>query len=63
LADLIADAPPQRIRLAMSQVHAPGAAATALLSGADRLLHIATISSGDAFERALLQELRRLSVH
>jgi len=33
------------------------------LSPEDWLLHIASISSGPAFDRALLQELRHLSVH
>ena len=63
LADLITEAPPERIRLAMRHLKASAAAVTALLSGADRLLHLATISSGSAFDLALLRELRRLSVH
>ena len=29
----------------------------------DWLLHLASISSGEAFDRALLTELRRLSLH
>jgi len=33
------------------------------LSPEDWLLHIASISSGPAFDRALLRELRHLSVH
>lgn len=63
LADLVTEAPPERIRLAMRHIDASGASATALLSGADRLLRLATISPGNAFDMALLRELRRLSVH
>jgi hypothetical protein len=63
LADLVMDAPPERLRLAMRHIDASGASATALLSGADRLLRLATISPGNAFDMALLRELRRLSVH
>ena len=63
LADLITEAPPDRIRLAMRHLNAPSTSAAVLLSGADRLLHLATVSSGNAFDLALLRELRRLSVH
>jgi hypothetical protein len=63
LTDLIAAAPPERIRLAVTRVGALRAPATALLTAADRLLHFAAISSGDSFDRALLGELRRLSLH
>jgi hypothetical protein len=63
LTDLIATAPPERIRLAVSRVNTSSAPATALLTEVDRLLHLAAISSGDAFDRALLGELRRLSAH
>ena len=40
-----------------------GAPATMLPTEVDRLLHLTAISSGDAFDRALLAELRRLSLH
>jgi hypothetical protein len=63
LADLITEAPPERIQLALRRVDASAGAAVVLPSGVDRLLHLATISSGNAFDRALLRELRRLSVH
>ena len=63
LTDLITTAPPERIRLAVSRVNASSAPATVLITEVDRLLHLATISSGDAFDRALLGELRRLSIH
>jgi hypothetical protein len=65
LTALIAEAPPERIQTAVSRVSA-SAVLTAregtgrLLTGVDWLLHLAMISSGYAFERALLQELRRL---
>ena len=63
LTDLITTAPPQRIKLAMKRVNASCAPNTTLVTEVDRLLHLAAISSGDAFDRALLVELRRLSVH
>ena len=63
LTDLITDAPPERVRLAVSRVNASCAPAAQLMTAVDRLLHLATISSGDAFDRALLGELRRLSIH
>lgn len=63
LADLITEAPPQRIQLAMNCIGAASATASAWRNGVDRLLHLATISSGNAFDRALLHQLRRLSVH
>jgi hypothetical protein len=64
LADLITEAPAERIRVAMRRVvDAASASVAASLAGVDRLLHLASISSGDAFDRALLSELRRLSVH
>ena len=47
----------------MRRVNASCAPATALRTHVDRLLHLGAISSGDAFDRALLAELRRLSVH
>jgi hypothetical protein len=65
LTTLIVEAPPDRIRVAVNRVSAsavlfaredPGR----LLTGVDWLLHLAEISSGYAFERALLRELRRL---
>lgn len=65
LTTLIVEAPADRIRVAVNRVSAsavlfaredPGR----LLTGVDWLLHLAEISSGYAFERALLRELRRL---
>jgi hypothetical protein len=56
-------APDEHVKLAVSRVNASRATATPLLTAVDRLLHLATISSGDAFDRALLGELRRLSIH
>lgn len=63
LTDLITTAPPERVRLAVSRVNALCAPATPLITPVDRLLHLAAISSGDAFDRALLGELRRLNIH
>src|SRR5215468_8560714 len=63
LTDLITTAPPERIRLAVRRVNTSGAAATTLRTEVDRLLHLAAISSGTAFDKALLAELRRLSLH
>jgi hypothetical protein len=63
LTDLITAAPPARVRLAVSRVNASCAPAAPLMTAVDRLLHLAAISSGDAFDRALLGELRRLSIH
>ena len=68
LALLIEAAPVGRIRAAMSRVDpsvvsTPPASAARLVTWFDRLLHLATISSGSAFDRALLHELRRLRVH
>jgi hypothetical protein len=68
LAQLIEDAPLGRLQVAMSylplarasRTHAP---APRLLTGVDRLVHFAAMSSGRAFDRALLVHLRRLSVH
>ena len=64
LTDLISASPPERIRRAVNRLNALSTpAATTLLTEVDRLLHLATISSGNAFDRALLAELRRLSLH
>lgn len=65
---LIANAPPGRMQVAVNRVSVPTVPvarepATRLLTGFDRLLHLAAISSGSAFDRALLLELRRLNVH
>ena len=65
---LIANAPPGRMQVAMNRVSGSAVPvtqdpATRLLTGFDRLLHLAAISSGSAFDRALLLELRRLNVH
>ena len=64
LTDLITEAPAERVRLAMGRlVDAASASFTASLAGVDRLLHLASVSSGTEFDRALLAELRRLSAH
>jgi hypothetical protein len=63
LTDLISTAPPARVKLAVSRVNASCTPAAPLMTAVDRLLHLAAISSGDAFDRALLGELRRLSIH
>jgi len=68
LALLIEEAPVGRIHAAMSRVDPsaapiPTASAVRLVTWFDRLVHLATISSGSSFDRALLRELRRLSVH
>lgn len=68
LALLIEEAPPGRIQVAMRRVgpeagSIPDASPARLVTWFDRLLHLATVSSGTAFDRALLRELRRLSVH
>jgi hypothetical protein len=68
LALLIEEAPPGRIQVAMSRVgpaavRTPHARAARLVTSFDRLLHLASVSSGSGFDRALLLELRRLSVH
>jgi hypothetical protein len=70
LTRLIAEAPPDRLRAALGLVSAsarpaarPMSARPPLLTGVERLLHLADISSGGAFDRALLVELRRLSLH
>lgn len=64
LAGLIDSAPPGRIQVAIHRLGVvPSGATPRLVSGIDRLLHLATLSSGTAFDRALLEELRRLNVH
>ena len=65
---LIAEAPPGRMQVAMSRVSVLASSkgrkpATRLLTGFDRILHLAAISSGSDFDKALLVELRRLNVH
>jgi len=63
LTDLITTAPPERIKPAVSRVNASSTPSSMFFNEVDRLLHLAAISSGDAFDRALLGELRRLSIH
>jgi hypothetical protein len=68
LAQLIEDAPLGRLQVAMNclplaTVSETPAVAPRLLTGVERLLHFAAMSSGRAFDRALLVHLRRLSVH
>ena len=71
LVDLIAASPIGRMDEALKRL-APGHASSAdspdppgaeLRTTEDWLLHLAAISSGEAFDRALLTELRRLSLH
>ena len=70
LVDLIAASPAARMGAALRRLHAgqgrsPDAADPAgdHRTTEDWLLHLASISSGEAFDRALLTELRRLSIH
>jgi hypothetical protein len=70
LVDLIAASPAARMGEALRRLHAgrgtwlPFADSTAAhRTTEDWLLHLAAISSGEAFDRALLTELRRLSIH
>jgi hypothetical protein len=70
LVDLITSAPAARMGAALRRLVAAdrGPAAPADPTSANRttedwLLHLASISSGEAFDRALLTELRRLSIH
>jgi len=66
LVVLLEEAPPGRIQIAIRCVDGQvvvTADASRLVTWFDRLVHVATVSSGSAFDRALLRELRRLSVH
>ena len=73
LVDLITASPSERIDEALTRVviaRRPGrgdlprgASGGHQRTTAAWLLHLASISSGAAFDRALLRELRRLSVH
>ena len=69
LVDLITTAPAARMgealrRLVVEQAPAaPSDPISAHRTTEDWLLHLASISSGEAFDRALLTELRRLSIH
>jgi hypothetical protein len=71
LVDLIAASPAGRMGEALKRLHAGHASSISLMdppaahlrTTEDWLLHLATISSGEAFDRALLTELRRLSLH
>jgi len=73
LVDLITASPAERIDQALKRIvaaHRPISnpkhqlAPTAQpLTSEGWLIHLATVSSGAAFDRALLHELRRLSVH
>lgn len=68
LTRLIEQAPPRRLQVAMDRVgrHAGSPASTRaarLVTGFSCFLHLARRSSGSAFDRALLNELRRLSIH
>jgi hypothetical protein len=68
LVPLIDEAPPERIYAAMKVLNIfswcdPSARPPRLFTGVERLLHMRTVSSGNALHRALLKELRRLSVH
>ena len=72
LGELIDGSPPTRIQAALDVVTALAgcrpvqegvAVAPSRLSAIDWLLYLGTLSSGVAFDRALLRELRRLSMH
>ena len=70
LVDLIAASPAARMGEALRRLDAgegpsiaPVDPTTAHRTTEDWLLHLASISSGEAFDRALLTELRRLSLH
>jgi hypothetical protein len=73
LLDLIAESPAERLNHAFAHVGArrhistdelhPFALAAQPHTIEGWLLHLAAISSGDAFDRALLVELRRRSIH
>jgi len=70
LVDLITMAPATRMgealrRLVVDQATpaAPADPTSGNRTTEDWLLHLASISSGEAFDRALLTELRRLSIH
>jgi hypothetical protein len=64
---LLEEAPPGRIQVAVSRVSpsviSTTEAAPRLVTSFDRLMHLAAVSSGSAFDHALLRELRRLGVH
>ena len=65
LADLIIESPPARIYAAVSLV-AGSCSPTEiprLPTVIEWLLYLDDLSSGDAFDRAVLEELRRLSLH
>ena len=71
LVDLIAASPIGRMDEALKRLNAgdalsldlPDPLDAELRTTEDWLLHLASISSGEAFDRALLTELRRLSLH
>jgi uncharacterized protein with von Willebrand factor type A (vWA) domain len=72
LVDLITSAPAARMGEALRRLvaadrqgtpAAPADPTSANRTTEDWLLHLASISSGEAFDRALLTELRRLSIH
>jgi len=70
LVDLITSAPAARMGAALRRlvIHqttptTPADPTSANRTTEDWLLHLAAISSGEAFDRALLTELRRLSIH
>jgi hypothetical protein len=69
LVDLIAASPAARMGEALRRLDAgqespiaPGDPIGSHRTTEDWLLHLASISSGEAFDRALLTELRRLSI-
>jgi hypothetical protein len=67
LAVLIEEAPPGRVRVAMRRIPVERLNADASVAhvptGVERVCHLAAFTNGDAIHRALLRELRRLSVH
>jgi hypothetical protein len=65
LADLIIESPPARIHAAVTLVADWGAPADIprLPTVIEWLLYLDDLSSSEAFDRAVLEELRRLSLH
>jgi hypothetical protein len=65
LAQLIEDAPTGRLHVAMKRLgnSASQSPLPATATGVERLVHLSVLSSDRGFDRALLQELRRLNIH
>jgi hypothetical protein len=64
LADLIIESPPARIHAAVTvAAELSTTDIPRLPTGIEWLLYLDDLSTGDAFDRAVLEELRRLSLH